>query len=355
VYQFTTVPYGFKNSPAAFIRALEKVLGDCGLNNNLVTYVDDLLIHSPTSTEELHNVDLFLGKLTSSGFKVNAATCQFCKPEIKFLGHIISDEGVKADRERIEAILRYPALKNQRQLRNFLGICNFHQQFIRNYSTCVETLLKLLRKGNKCQWTDALQQAFETLKAKFAHSIQLIHPDKQKGWIINTDASGRAIGSVLLQERDDGGFNIVPTASRVLNQTEQRYTTCEELLAIVYALQRFRIYINGRKVTLFTDNKALSFLHRCVITSNRVARWMVQIQEYDLEITHITGVQNHLADILSRNPSGMTRPDQVMVHHIQVYKDNDLKRELKALAELQDTDEKLAVIKNRVTKGQPTD
>jgi len=85
---------------------------------------------------------------------------------------------------------------------------------------------------------------------------------------------------------------------------------------------------------LFTDNKALSFLHHCVIASNRVARWMVQIQEYDLEIRHIRGVQNHLADILSRNPSGMTdeetrdltRPDQVMVHHIQVYKDKDFNR-----------------------------
>ena len=105
----------------------------------------------------------------------------------------------------------------------------------------------------------------------FADSIQLIHPDEQKGWIINSDATDRAIGSVLLQERDDGGFNIVSTASRVLNQTEQRYTTCKkELLAIVYSLQRFRIYIYGRKVTQFTDNKALSFLHRCVITSNRL-------------------------------------------------------------------------------------
>jgi len=106
-----------------------------------------------------------------------------------------------------------------------------------------------------------------------------MHPDENKGWIINSDASGRAIGSVLLQERDDGGFNIVSTASRVLNQTEQLYTTCEkELLAIVYALQRFMIYIYGRKVALFTDNKSLSFLHRCFITSNRAARWMVQIQ-----------------------------------------------------------------------------
>ena len=88
----------------------------------------------------------------------------------------------------------------------------------------------------------------------------MIHPDEQKGFIINADASGRAICSVLLQERDDGGFSIVSTASKVLNQNEQRYTTCEkELLAIVYALQRFRIYTYGRKVTLFTDDSTFHF------------------------------------------------------------------------------------------------
>jgi len=149
VYQFTTVPYGFKYSLAAFIRALGKVLGDSGLNNNSVMYVDDLLIHLSTFTEHLHHIDLILDKLTSADFTVNAAKCQFCKPEVKFLGHIVSDEGVKADLERIEAILRYPVPKNQGQLRKFLGICNFHQQFILNYSSYVEPLLILLHKGNK--------------------------------------------------------------------------------------------------------------------------------------------------------------------------------------------------------------
>jgi hypothetical protein len=152
----------------------------------------------------MHHIDVILDKLTSAGFTVNATKCQFCKPQIKFLGHIISDEGVKADRERIEAILRYPVPKNQRELRKFLGIYNFHQQFILNYSSYAETLLILLRNGKKWQWTDALQEAFETFRATFAHSIQLIHPDEQNGWITNVDASGHAVGSVVLPERDDG-------------------------------------------------------------------------------------------------------------------------------------------------------
>jgi hypothetical protein len=124
-------------------------------------YVYDLLIHSSTFTEHLHHLDLVFGKLTSAAITVNAAKCQFCKPEIKFLGHVISDEGVEEDRERIDAILRYPVPKDQQQLRKFLGKCNFHQQFILNYFSYLEPLLILLRKGNNWKRTDALQQAFE--------------------------------------------------------------------------------------------------------------------------------------------------------------------------------------------------
>jgi len=112
------------------------------------------------------------------------------------------------------------------------------------------------------------------LRSKFAESIHLVHPDEAKSWTINTDVSGKAIGSVLMQWDDNGDFNVISTASRVLKPAQQRYTTCEnELLAIIYALQRFKIYIYGRKVILFTDNQATTILKKCVITSNRVARW----------------------------------------------------------------------------------
>jgi len=144
VYQFKTVPYGFKNSLSAFNRALEKVLGDDETNNNLVMYVDDLIVHSSTFTEHLQHIDVVLHKLTTAGFTVNAAKCQFCKPEIKSLGHIKSDKTVRPEKERIEAILRYPVPKNQRQLQKFPGVCNFHQQFIVNYASYAEPLLVLL-------------------------------------------------------------------------------------------------------------------------------------------------------------------------------------------------------------------
>jgi hypothetical protein len=251
-------------------------------------YVDDLLIHSSSFYDHLEHLDWVLHKLTMAGFTINASKCNFCKPEIKFLGHIICDKTVKTDPEKIEAILRYPVLKNQKQLRKFLGVCNFHQQFIVNCASYVEPLLVWLRKGNRWSWHSTLQNAFETLRAKFAESIHLVHPDEKKGYIINTNANGKAIGGVLLQKSDDRHYIIVSTASQVLSATEQHYSTCErELLVVVYTLDCFKIHIYRHKITLCTDNKSLTFLNKCVITSNCVARWILNILEYDIEIKHI--------------------------------------------------------------------
>jgi hypothetical protein len=231
-------------------------------------------------------------------------------------------------------------------LRKFLGVCNFHQQLIVNYASYAEPLLVLLRKGNKWSWSSTLQNTFETLRTKFADSINLVHPDERKGYIISTDVSGKAIGGVLLQKSDEGHYSIVSTASRVLSAAEQRYSTYErELLAIIYALDRFKIYIYGHK-----------------ITSNHVARWILNIQEYDIEIKHIRGVQNHLADILSRNPTGLTDeeirnltlPDQILVQGVLLYTDKTVRKELKDLAAFEDTDPRLAAIKREVTAHPAT-
>jgi hypothetical protein len=170
VYQFTSVPYGCKNILSAFIQTLEAVLGNDVVNDHVITYVDTRLIHSSRFCDHLEHLDRALHKFTTAGFTINASKCNFCKPEIKFLGHVVCDRTVKADLERIEAILKYRVPKDQKQLRRLLGVCKFHQQFIVKYSSYVEPLLVLLRKGNKWSWSSTLQNAFETLRAKFAES-----------------------------------------------------------------------------------------------------------------------------------------------------------------------------------------
>jgi hypothetical protein len=359
LYQFARVPYGYKNSLAAFIRALQKVLGD---EKNVITYVDDILIHSSEFSAHLATLDSVLNKLTSAGFTINASKCHFCRREIKFLGYIISESTLRPDPQRIEAILSYPTPRNQKQLRQFLGVCNFHHQFIVNYAEYASPLLTLLRKGSKWSWPPEMHKAFEELRAKFAHSIYLVQPDDSQDYTINTDASAKAIGAVLLQKDQEGRTNIVSTASRALVPAERRYTTCEqELLAIVYALRKFKIYIYGHRITLNTDHKALTFLKKCVVSSTRVARWMLEIEQWDIEIQHIKGSENTLADILSRNPPNDPSADtldlrqrgHIMVHAIDLKIDKSIKKEFRDLAIIQDTDPRLQAIKERV-KIDPT-
>jgi hypothetical protein len=158
------------------------------------------------------------------------------------------------DPQRIEPILNYPAPSNQKQLRRFLGVCGFRQWFIINYASYVEPLLVLLQKQRKWKWSSEMQSVFETLRERFAHSIHLIQPDDNLPYIIDTDASGKAVVAVLMQAKEDGETRIVSTAPPGLTLAEQRYSTCEqELLVIVYVLQKFRIYVFGHKIMLYTD------------------------------------------------------------------------------------------------------
>jgi hypothetical protein len=149
-------------------------------------------------------------------------------------------------------------------------------------------------------------------------------------------------------------MNIVSTASQVMNSAEKRYTTCEqELLAVVYALEKCRVYIYGSKILVNTDNKALIFLQKCAITSNRAARWLIAIQEYDIVMQHIKEVENHLADVLSRNAAGLgvdeihalSRPNNISVNKIDIGIDKRVLKDLKNLADLQKDDTKLRIVR----------
>jgi hypothetical protein len=358
VYQFQRVPFGTKNSLEAFVRGLKKVLGSDVSSSICAYYVDDRVIFSKTFEEHLRHINLIFNKLTTAGFTINTLKCKFCQPQMNFLRHAIGPEATSADPQRIAAVLNYPAPRNKKQLRQFLGNCGFHNKFVINYADSVGTLSPTLEKWVKWKWTAQLQQSFEELRAQFANSIHLIHPKDELPYSIYTDASKLAIGALLMQTGQNGETYIFSTASRVLAATEQKYSTCEqELLAIVYALNKFRIYVVGHKILLRTDNKALSFLQKCTLTSNRIARWVLQLQEYDIEISHISGTQNYLADIISRNPAGLTpeqikqltRPRDVMVATIKLNVNSQVKKELKELAAFQDKVPYIKTLKDQVT------
>jgi hypothetical protein len=214
-----------------------------------------------------------------------------------------------------------------------------------------------LKQGTKWEWTKEKQDAFQRLRGSFASSIQLVHPCNERPYAIYTDASKLGISSVLTQESDLGETLVVSTASRVLTATEKRYSTCEqELLAVVYALQKFRIYAIGHEITVYSDNKALSFLKRCNLTSGRVTRWIMQLQEYDLTVVHISGADNFFADMLSRNPAGQSKesqdllrgPKEFLVAKLDLNVDKTLQKELSSLSQNQLADPTLSKIRKEL-------
>jgi hypothetical protein len=250
------------------MRALRLALGN-DTESFITAYVDDILVHSKTFDEHIQHLDTVFAKLTPAGFTLNVSKCKFGVAKVRFLGHEISEAGVTADPCRLEAILQYPPPKNQKQLRQFLGTCNFHNRFIMKYAEYVAPLLPLLKKGTKWEWKNDQRLAFQNLRSRFANSLQLSHPSEERRYEIHTDASKVGISAILSQKNDIGETFIISTASRVLTSVEQRYTIWElELLAIVYALKKCRVYVVGHPVTVYTDNKALSFLKKCSLTSD---------------------------------------------------------------------------------------
>jgi hypothetical protein len=163
-------------------------LGGADLEN-VVIYVNDILIHSPTFTDHLRHLDTVFGKLTEAGFTVNANKCRLCKDEVKFLGHHIDRTGVSAD--PVLAILNYPAPRYTKQLRQFLGTCGFHSRFIIGYANYVAPLTALLKQGAGWAWTNEAQEAFLRLWQSFARSIHLVNPRDEAPYAIYTDASKR--------------------------------------------------------------------------------------------------------------------------------------------------------------------
>jgi hypothetical protein len=185
-------------------------------------------------------------------------------------------------------------------------------------------------------------------------------------YIINTDASIRAITGALMRTDRDGETHVVSTASRVLTSTGRRYTVAEqELLAIAFSLEKFRLYVFGHEIQLNTDNTALSFLNKCALTSKRVARWVMQMQEHNLHVKHISGANNCFADTLSRHPGGLneceirelSKSKGVMVAAVNLDIDPSVKRYLKDLSNYQAGHKKIqglvqAVKRNGVNPGE---
>lgn len=301
-YVFRRMPFGIKTAGASFTRAMNGALGnEC--HEFTIVYLDDILIASNSLEEHLEHIEHVLKKLKIAGFRLNLEKFEFMQKQIRFLGHIFSEIQAEMNNDTKLAIRNFERPKNKKALQAFLGLINWDRRFIKNLANMTQSLEKLLKKDTKFVWGQEQQQAFKEIKAAFddAPALFTIRVGMRFGLFV--DASKSGLGARLYQydhENPDKRYTIA-YASRSLKGTEKNYTITElECLAIVWALKKWHTTLLGRHIKIYTDHRALKFLTACADDSARITRWIAFLQEFDLEIEHIAGKENTIADSLSR-------------------------------------------------------
>ncbi|XP_011699787.1 PREDICTED: uncharacterized protein LOC105457055 [Wasmannia auropunctata] len=300
-YEFNRMPFGLKNAPATFQRAMNSILaGIQGIR--CLVYLDDIVIYGPSLQEHNRRLIEVLNRLREHNLKLQSNKCEFLRKEVTYLGHIITEDGIKPDPEKLRAVREFPVPKKVKDIQSFLGLAGYYRKFIENFSKIAKPLTKLTRKNEHFCWTEEQQRAFDILKEKLITAPVLSYPEFSQQFTVITDASDYAIGAVLSQGTL-GQDRPIAYASRILNKAEQNYNTTEkELLAIVWAVKYFRPYVYGTKFKIVTDHKPLIWLFSVNDPGSRLIRWRLKLEEYDYEIIHRAGKGNTNADALSRNP-----------------------------------------------------
>ena len=300
LYQYKVMPFGMKNSPATFQRLVNNVI--CGLDG-CDAYIDDVIIYSDSWSDHLQRIRKFFDRLSTAKLTVNLAKTEFCHATVTFLGHLVGQGQVKPLEAKVNAISEFPVPKCKRQLMRFLGMAGYYRKFCKNFSGIAEPLTNLLKKSTKFKWNDKCQDAFDRLKAILKSAPVLLAPDFDKCFKLAVDASDVGIGAVLLQEDNNGIDHPVCYFSKKFNKHQKNYSTIEkECLALILAIQQFEVYLTSSTspIVVFSDHNPLSFLHKLKNKNQRLLRWSLLLQEFNLDIRHIKGKDNIIPDALSR-------------------------------------------------------
>src|SRR5579859_6272857 len=309
-YEFLVMPFGLTNAPATFQTLMNSILRPY-IDKFVLVYLDDILVYSNSEEERIEHLRLVFEALRGVGLFAQPLKCMFNKPTVEFCGHIVGQGPRRCTSCRLKVIQEWPRPKTVHDVRQFYGLCNYYRRFIRGFSAIGAPLSDLFkfadndkRKNSPVVWTTACEAAFERMKRAITSAPVLQQIDENKPYVIETDSSDFANGMALYQESDDGKLHPVAFEGRKLHGAELRYPTHEkELLAIKDALLKWRSYVdNGLPITVITDHDSLKYMNTMKNPSKRLARWIDEFQQYNLQIRYRPGKQAVVPDALSRPP-----------------------------------------------------
>lgn len=332
-WEFNRMPQGITNAPSTFQRLMEKCMGDMNLKEVLV-FLDDIIVFSKTLEEHETRLIKVLNRLKEYGLKLSPEKCKFFQTSVRYLGHVVSRNGVETDPEKVKALQTWPVPTDLKELRSFLGFAGYYRRFIKSYSNLVKPLTNLtsgyppLRKGTKPKantpqyhdpkkpfgerWTPECEQAFRAIIEKLTTAPILGFADPKLPYTLHTDASTMGLGAALYQEQE-GQMRVIAYASRGLSKSESRYPAHKlEFLALKWAVtEKFSDYLYGSQFMVVTDSNPLTYVLSTAKLDAMSYRWLAALSTFNFQLQYRAGKLNSDADGLSRRPHGELLNDTV--------------------------------------------
>lgn len=339
LHEFNRLPQGLCNSPASFMHLLMNIFGDQNFLT-LLCYLDDILVFAPNEEEAIKRLEMVFGRLRERGLKLAPKKCHFLRRSVKFLGHIVDENGVATDPEKVQAITAMSEVDlmmedgvtpSAKKIKSFLGMVMYYQRFIQNCSSMAKPLFALtaaatgranarravhFKKLSPSDWTQEHSKAFNQLKAALLSSVVLAHPDFNHPFILSTDASLDGLGAVLSQVPEGGNkARPITVASKSLSRAQAKYPDhLLEFLALKWAIcDKFSHWLKGHSFTVWTDNNPLTYILTKPKLDACEQRWVAKLAPYNFNIQYIPGSKNVIADALSRQPFIHTRISERIV------------------------------------------
>jgi len=298
-YAFRGAPFGIKTLPSIFQRAMQVLLGDLAY---VRVFIDDIIVFSQHVKDHKHHVREVLRRLTEAKLIINEDKCHFFRTELRLLGFIVGTNGIRVDPSKLDGIHSWPEPVTSKELQHYLGLFNYFREHIPMYSRLAAPLERLRKAPNLAHaWGRREQWAFDSMKKVLSSARILAFPDFSVMFHVATDASKQGIGAVLYQIVN-GKMRWISFVARSLQKSERQYSATKlELLAVVFALVRFRHYLwGGPKFTLYTDHQALVYIRDKPDPPSMLVNWLDTLLEFQFDIVHRPGIANVLPDHLSR-------------------------------------------------------
>ena len=292
-FEFLVMPFGLSNAPSTFQSLMNDIFRK-HLRKFILVFFDDILIYSKNRVDHLHHLTVVFELLCANQLVARKEKCVFGSSQMEYLGHVITKEEVATDPNKVVVMMNWHIPINIKQLRGFLGLTRYYRKFVKGYGELCRPLTQLLKKGS-FNWTSSSTMAFKQLKRAISKPPILALPNFDKTFVVETDASGVGMGAVLMQEGHSLAFISKALGRRQLILSAYK----RELLAIVYAVTKWKHYLRGRRFLIRTEHSSLKFLLDHKATHEVQQVWLTKLLGFDYEIEYRKGKDNLAANALS--------------------------------------------------------